>query len=73
MPVLPVVLSLLSSVLSAIIILGGAAEIYTQGAMYWLQGIGQWLATIIAGLLFVPLLYPLQLTSSYEVSTDIIT
>ncbi|KAK2140699.1 hypothetical protein LSH36_1275g00012 [Paralvinella palmiformis] len=66
MPLIPVVLSLLSSVLSAIIILGGSAEIYTQGAMYWLQGIGQWLATIVAGLLFVPLLYPLQLTSSYE-------
>ena len=67
MPMLPAVLSLLASVSSAIIIIGGPAEIHTQGAKYWLQCFGHGLACVLTALLFVPLFYRLGLTSVYEV------
>ena len=62
----PVALSLLSAFLSAILILGTPAEIYVEGTQYWVYVIGMMLSVVFATLLFVPLLYPLRLTSSYE-------
>ncbi|ELT90106.1 hypothetical protein CAPTEDRAFT_166259 [Capitella teleta] len=66
MSILPVSISVLSAFLSAILILGTPAEIYTEGTQYWMYVIGQMFSCIFAALLFVPLLYPLRLTSSYE-------
>jgi len=65
MSVFPVALSILSAFLSAILILGTPAEVYTEGTMYWVYVIGMMLSCVFATLLFVPLLYPLRLTSSY--------
>ena len=62
-----VALSLLSAFLSAILILGTPAEIYTQGTQYWVYTIGMMASCVFAVILFVPLMYPLKLTSSYEV------
>lgn len=67
MSIIPVALSILSAFLSAILILGTPAEIYTEGTQYWMYVWGQMFSVILATLLFVPLLYPLRLTSSYEV------
>ena len=65
--IIPVAISLMSAFLSAILILGTPAEIYTQGTLYWLYSVGMMLACVLGALLFVPLLYPLRLTSAYEV------
>lgn len=64
----PVAISILVSFMSAILILGTPAEMYTQGTQYFMYMFGIILAIILASQLFVPLLYPLQLTSSFEVS-----
>jgi len=66
MQVFPVAMAIMSSFLSAILILGTPAEVYTRGTMYWMYTFGMIGAVILATLLFVPLLYPLRLTSSYE-------
>ncbi len=68
MHVLPVTLSILVSYLSAILIMGTPAEIYTGGTLYWWYAVGAGLSCVLAAWLFVPLLYPLKLTSCYEVS-----
>ena len=65
--VAPVSLSMLSAFLSAILILGTPAEVYVEGTEYWIYLLGMMSACVFAVLIFVPLLYPLKLTSSYEV------
>ena len=67
MKLLPVSISILVSFMSAILILGTPAEMYTAGTLYVLNEIGIVIAIILASVLFVPLLYPLKLTSSFEV------
>lgn len=71
MQMLPVAISILVSFMSAILILGTPAEMYTAGTEYYVYLIGICLAIILAAQLFVPLLYPLKLTSSFEVCKDI--
>ena len=65
--VLPVAISILLSFMSAILILGTPAEMYTDGTQFYIRVFGSF-GCGIAALLFVPLFYPLKLTSSYEVS-----
>ena len=67
MSVLPVTLSILSSLLSAIIITGTPAEIYTQGTMYFIMTVGMVLGALLTVKLFVPLFYPLKLISTNQV------
>ena len=55
------------SFMSAILILGTPAEMYTAGTELFVHLGGVVLAIIIAALVFVPLLYPLKMTSSFEV------
>ncbi|XP_062566846.1 sodium-coupled monocarboxylate transporter 1-like [Saccostrea cucullata] len=62
----PVAISILVSFLSAILILGAPAEMYTKGTQYYLYVFGQMAAAALAAFLFVPLFYPLKLTSMYE-------
>ncbi|KAL5020353.1 hypothetical protein ScPMuIL_003245 [Solemya velum] len=66
MQLIPVAISILVSFMSAILILGTPAEMYNEGTQYYLYLIGMILAVSLAALLFVPLLYPLKLTSSFE-------
>lgn len=68
MQLVPVAISILLSFMSAIFILGTTAEMYTQGTQYFIYQFGISLAVLLVSQLFVPLLYPLQLTSSFEVS-----
>uniref|UniRef100_A0A1I8HZN8 Fibrinogen C-terminal domain-containing protein n=1 Tax=Macrostomum lignano TaxID=282301 RepID=A0A1I8HZN8_9PLAT len=64
--VIPVALSLLVSFNSAILILGGPAEIYFNGTMYVLSIFGEQIGCVLAALIFVPVFYQLRLTSSFE-------
>ncbi|ELU06836.1 hypothetical protein CAPTEDRAFT_91192 [Capitella teleta] len=68
--VLPTVLSLLVSYQSAIMVVGCSAEIYSYGTQQWFGVlIGYTFAILLAERLFVPWIFPLQLTSVYEVSS----
>ncbi|XP_060561770.1 sodium-coupled monocarboxylate transporter 1-like isoform X1 [Ruditapes philippinarum] len=65
-PLLPASVSILVSFMSAITILGAPAEMYTAGTMYFLYLLGLILACVISATIFVPLFYPLKLTSSFQ-------
>ena len=65
--VLPVTMSILVSYMSAILILGTPAEVYISGTKFWWYPVGGGVSGVIVVWLFVPLLYPLKLTSCYEV------
>ncbi|KAH9489387.1 Sodium-coupled monocarboxylate transporter 1 [Bulinus truncatus] len=67
MSVLPVAVSIVVSFISAIVILGTPAEVYIKGTEYIISCIGICIGITGAALLFVPLLYPLKLTSVYEI------
>ncbi|XP_059145999.1 sodium-dependent multivitamin transporter-like [Physella acuta] len=64
--ILPVAISILVSYMSAILILGFPAEMYTQGTEFYLTTFGVMLGVVLAALVFVPLMYPLKLTSAFE-------
>ncbi|XP_046581754.1 LOW QUALITY PROTEIN: sodium-coupled monocarboxylate transporter 1-like [Haliotis rubra] len=66
MAIVPVAISILVSFMSAILILGTPAEMYSEGTEYFVYLIGMMAAIVIAALLYVPLLYPLKFTSSFE-------
>ena len=66
--VIPTMMSLLASYQSAIMILGATAEMYNWGIQAWVIGvIATVLSIFLAERLFVPWIYPLKLTSTYEV------
>lgn len=67
--VVPVALSMFMSYVSAILILGNTAEIYEYGPMQWLACIGSSLAYFTSAFLFVPLFFPLKITSSFQVTS----
>ena len=68
--VLPTVLSLVASFQSAIIILGSTAEMYNWGYAAWPLNLSVIiLSLIITERIIVPWLYPLKITSVYEVRT----
>ena len=47
--------------------IGAPAEMYTKGTQYYLYMFGQMWAVVMATVLFVPLFYPLKMTSMYQV------
>ena len=65
---IPVTLSIFMSFLSAISVLGNSAEMYQYGAQMWRKTFGFALGYMLIPVLIVPILYNLQLTSSFEVS-----
>ena len=64
---LPVGLSIMVTFTSAVLYVGVPAEVYIYGVSFVLFGFGIFMSMVITVLLFVPLLYPLKLTSTYEV------
>ena len=66
--VIPVALSMFMSYISAILVLGNTAEMYQHGTQQFLASIGSSFAYASTALLLVPLFYPLNITSSFEVS-----
>lgn len=67
MQTLPVSLSLLSSFISAITLLGTPAEVYTNNTMYWWISIGFILSAAGTAHIFVPVFYQLEITSVFQV------
>ena len=66
MSLLPVSISILVSIVSSNTILGVSAEMYHYGIDHFFSIIGSIAACVVTALTFVPLLYPLKLTSCYE-------
>jgi len=66
--VFPVALSLLSSFISAITLLGTPAEVYKYNTMYWLISVGFIISAIMSAHVFIPVFYNLGITSVFEVS-----
>ena len=65
---IPVAMSMFMSYISAILVLGNTAEMYLHGISQWLAMFGSSFAYFLSGLIFVPLFFPLNITSSFEVS-----
>ena len=66
--VLPAAASLMISYLSAITLLGDTTELYFYGITFGLYIFATWAAVLLCMELFVPLFYPLKITSVQEVS-----
>ena len=64
---IPVAMSMFMSYISAILVLGNTAEMYTHGIQQWLAMFGSSFAYALSAILFVPLFFPLNITSSFEV------
>ena len=67
MSMIPVAVSLLVTYLSAVSVIGIPAEMYIYNTMFLYSFIGIALANLIQYCMIVPLMYPLRLTSPYEV------
>ena len=65
---IPVSLSITASYVSALLVLGYPAEMYAFGGQWLLHAVGTALGAVLAAVLFVPVFYPLKLTSVNEVS-----
>ncbi|KAM3963394.1 sodium-coupled monocarboxylate transporter 1 [Aphomia sociella] len=66
MGTIPMTLSLVTSFITAIELLGNPAEMYTAGAQFWMICIAFVLVVPIASQLYVPVFMRLRLTSCYE-------
>lgn len=67
MAVLPVAISILLSFISAIMVLGYPAEMYNEGTQFYIRVMAS-IGIVFGAIVFVPLFYPLKVTSSFEVS-----
>ena len=65
---IPVSISVFMSFISAILVLGNTAEVYLHGTRIFISCFGGGLAFLFTAFFFLPLFYPLKLTSSFEVS-----
>ena len=68
MALLPVTASIFMSFISALLVLGNTAEMYHHGGQFFLQVIGASLAYLVTAFLVVPIIYPLKITSSFQVN-----
>ena len=67
--ILPAALSLVVSFISALIILGSTTEIYMWGTQWWITtNVATVVSIIITERVIIPWLYPLKLTSVFEVN-----
>ena len=65
----PVAMSLTSTFISAITILGTPSEVYVHSTMYWWVCFGLVLTALGAAYIFVPIFYNLGVTSVFQVGT----
>jgi len=66
--IIPCCMSLVATYMSAILVLGYSGEIYNTGTLILECIVGTLIFLPLGGCLFLPTLYPLKLTSAYEVS-----
>lgn len=64
---LPVAMSLLSSFISAITILGTPSEVYVYSTMYWWISVAMLITAIGSAHIFIPVFYNLGITSVFQV------
>lgn len=64
---LPVAISIVVSFVSGVLVLGHPAEMYTRGTQFSMRMFGHALACVLATILFVPMFFKLNVTSSFEV------
>ncbi|XP_078257581.1 sodium-coupled monocarboxylate transporter 1-like [Rhinoraja longicauda] len=62
----PIALSLASSFLSAITVIGNPAEVYSFGIMFLMFGFTWFITMIATSLIYIPLFYRLNIISIYE-------
>ena len=67
MALFPVTLSLMATLLSAVLVLGVPTEIFYNGTMYWLISFSNIITFPVAAHAFLPVFHKLGLTSAYEV------
>ena len=66
--IIPTILSMVMSYMSAIMIIGSTAEVYNYGLEHWFWYVpGGAIGSLLAERIVVPWIYPLQLVSVYEV------
>uniref|UniRef100_A0A915D2Y8 Sodium-dependent multivitamin transporter n=1 Tax=Ditylenchus dipsaci TaxID=166011 RepID=A0A915D2Y8_9BILA len=66
MPRIPIALSLLTSFLSGILMLGLPAEIFQRGTHIWMSFIVGGLASLITAIVFLPVFYKIKCTCIHE-------
>lgn len=64
-----VAISLMTSFMSAVSMLGGTAEAYAYGTQFFAINVGYLIGIILALLLYIPVFYNLKHVSVYKVST----
>ena len=69
MGLIPVTMSMMVTFISTLTILGYPTEVVVYGPQYWIGGFGLVLGVLLATWVFVPIFYPLKLTSVNEVGT----
>ena len=68
----PVAMSLLSSFISSVTILGTPAEVYVHNTMFWWVAAGFVITVLGAGHIFIPVFYRLGITSIFQVSVFLV-
>ena len=68
----PVAMSLTSTFISAIAILGVPAEVYVHSTMFWWLSVGMIVSSFGAAHVFVPIFYNLHVTSVFQVTDKFI-
>ncbi len=64
---IPTGLSIAVSIISAILVLGTIAEVYTYGMQMWVSQTASSLGMLIALWMYVPLFYNIRIATLYEV------
>ncbi len=64
---IPVGVSIALSVKSAILIIGGTADVYTHGAQRLIQVLAVFCGTLVALVLYAPMFYKLRITTQFQV------
>ena len=70
MHLVPMIFSATASYLSTVVLLGFPAEMFAFGIQHWLGVFATAAGALLAVTVFVPVFYPLKLTSVHEVSHD---
>ncbi|KAL4715863.1 hypothetical protein ACJJTC_014595 [Scirpophaga incertulas] len=66
MSVISISLALIASHLTSITLLGVPVEIYLRGTQYWASALSLIIVTFLTAVIYLPVFYRLQLTSSFE-------
>ncbi|CAD6208628.1 GSCOCG00010605001-RA-CDS [Cotesia congregata] len=66
MSIFPISMSLIASYISGIALLGLPAEMYVYGTQYWSVIIADAFVSLTMAIIYLPVFYGLQITSSYE-------